>query len=349
MTDQPWDVIIAGQGLAGTTLAWHLVEAGQRVLLVDAEEAVTSSKIAAGLITPITGLRMALSWRVDELLPVAQAFYTRIEALTGETFFAARRAVRLFKSDADRAAWSKRSTQPDFQHYVPEPQPLPLLDPSVADTSFGGFEMRAAQLDVGRYLEVSRKHLAYAPMRIDWLRDVTFAADRICVQGHTAKRLISCEGYAAKQNPHFSWVPFNAAKGDILTVRFDRPLPPVSLHRGAWLAPTAEPDVFRAGSTYDVQSLDTVPGAAARAEIESKLAGFLRLPYTVIKHEAAVRPVIRESQPIAGLHPQLRGLGYFNGLGSKGSLLAPWAAHCFAQHLVDGIALPDSIDLMKFV
>ncbi|NOU04706.1 MAG: NAD(P)-binding protein, partial [Hyphomicrobiaceae bacterium] len=48
MTDDIWDTIIVGQGLAGTTLAWRLVDAGQRVLMFDPAEAVTSSKIAAG-------------------------------------------------------------------------------------------------------------------------------------------------------------------------------------------------------------------------------------------------------------------------------------------------------------
>jgi len=30
MAEAPWNVIIVGQGLAGTTLAWHLPEAGKR-------------------------------------------------------------------------------------------------------------------------------------------------------------------------------------------------------------------------------------------------------------------------------------------------------------------------------
>ena len=57
-----FDCVIVGQGLAGTTLAWHLVEAGRSVLLLDAEAPVTASKISPGLITPITGQRLSLAW-----------------------------------------------------------------------------------------------------------------------------------------------------------------------------------------------------------------------------------------------------------------------------------------------
>ena len=63
-----WDIIIAGHGIAGAVLAATLRESGQRVLVVDPDEAVTSSKIAAGVVTPITGKRLALSWRVETFI-----------------------------------------------------------------------------------------------------------------------------------------------------------------------------------------------------------------------------------------------------------------------------------------
>jgi glycine oxidase len=69
MPPLPGPVIICGQGLAGTLLAWKLLELGQPVIIIDLDEAVTSSKIAAGIVTPITGLRLALSHDVGTFLP----------------------------------------------------------------------------------------------------------------------------------------------------------------------------------------------------------------------------------------------------------------------------------------
>ena len=140
-------------------------------------------------------------------------------------------------------------------------------------------------------------------------------------------------------------MPFKGAKGDILTVRFHGALPVKCLHRGIWVVPTDQPNVFRIGSTYDWEALDGVPSASARQEIESKLTAFVRVPYTVIDHQAAVRPIIRESKALLGLHPEHDRLGFFNGLGSKGALHAPWFAKIFADFLVHAAALPAEFDI----
>jgi len=347
MVDKPWDVIIVGQGLAGTTLAWHLQEAGQRVLVIDACEPGTSSKIAAGMITPITGKRMVMSWRLDEFLPLARTYYTSIEQRTRQKFFHERTAVRLFKSDAEQQNWSKRRQKPDYQSHLLDPQPSPLLDPDLGDASGGGFAMHAAQLDVAAYLEASKAALTCEPMTLDWSNDVAFGPKGVSVGDHQTRLLISCEGYAATRNPYFSWVPFIAAKGDILTVRFHASVPPQCLHRGMWVAPTADPEVFRIGSTYDWDTLDQVPSASARADIERRLKAFFHVPYTVLEHHAAVRPIIQESKALVGMHPEQERLGFFNGLGSKGSLHAPWYAQCFTDHLVHKKPLPEDLDIRK--
>ena len=343
--DAPYDTIIVGQGLAGTTLAWQLIDAGERVLVIDADEPVTPSKIAAGLITPITGQRLALSWRVDEMLSAARTFYATVEQRTGAKFFHGRTATRLFKSDDEREIWAKRRLKPEFQAHLSADQPSPLLDAEMADSSGGGFDMETGQLDVAAYLAASRAHFNYQRRALDWTRDVAITKDHVWIGPHTARRVISCEGYAATGNPYFAWVPFKGAKGDILTVRFARALTEKCLHRGIWIVPTSEPQVYRVGATYDWAALDGLPTGAARAEIEDKLQQFVRVPYTVIDHQAAVRPIIRQSKAMIGLHPAHPRLGFFNGLGSKGSLHAPWFAKVFADYLVHALPLPEEFDV----
>ena len=57
------DLIIAGQGFAGSALAMAAAEAGLRFLLADPapDPGATASRVAAGLITPLAGKRIGLT------------------------------------------------------------------------------------------------------------------------------------------------------------------------------------------------------------------------------------------------------------------------------------------------
>ncbi|HEY9156184.1 MAG TPA: FAD-dependent oxidoreductase, partial [Opitutaceae bacterium] len=85
---------IIGQGLAGTCLAWALFEREVPFELLDRERG-GSSRVAAGLINPVTGMRFEPSWRIDEFLPEAIAFYESLERTLGERFWHPLPVVRL--------------------------------------------------------------------------------------------------------------------------------------------------------------------------------------------------------------------------------------------------------------
>ena len=105
--------------------------------------------------------------------------------------------------------------------------------------------------------------------------------------------------------------------------------------------------MFRVGSTYEWQQLDNVPTAAGRDEILARLREFLRLPFEVVDHQAAVRPIHLNQYPVVGLHPDHEQLGYFNGLGSKGTLHAPYFASHFVRVLSGEAALDPEVDLNR--
>ncbi len=342
------DFVIIGQGLAGTALAWRLLRCGRSVLVADRARG-GSSHLAAGLITPVTGKRLAKSWRWDELYPEAVAFYREIEADTGTTFFHQRPALRIYGSEAERDECVRRSTS--LLRGLVRP------DASVRDDWFlaplGAFEMGAARLDVPRYLDASREHLraagAYLAAEIEPRGiELTATGVRIPSLSVEARVVIFCRGFDADADPWFGAIKFNAAKGEILTVRIPGLAEERVVHRGIWLAPVGI-EVFRVGSTYTWDPLDSRPTAEARAEIESRLREFLRLPYEVIDHQAAVRPVIDAGFPVIGRHPHVPQLAYFNGLGSKGSLLAPFFANQLAAHLCGEGGIEEKVNVSRFL
>ena len=78
------DYIIVGQGIAGSALAFSLMQQNQKVLVVDEEKEFTSSKIAAGLCNPVVFKRLTKSWMVEDVLPYAKEFYRHQEKLLKE-------------------------------------------------------------------------------------------------------------------------------------------------------------------------------------------------------------------------------------------------------------------------
>ena len=63
------DYLIVGQGIAGTVLSYTLLEKGKTALVIDKNQAQTSSKVATGICNPITGRRWAKTWQGDKLFP----------------------------------------------------------------------------------------------------------------------------------------------------------------------------------------------------------------------------------------------------------------------------------------
>ena len=71
-------ILIVGAGIAGTSLAQQLLEKKQQVTLIDSGQN-NSTAIAAGIINPIVFRRMNKSWRVDDFLQEAIAYYKNLE------------------------------------------------------------------------------------------------------------------------------------------------------------------------------------------------------------------------------------------------------------------------------
>jgi glycine/D-amino acid oxidase-like deaminating enzyme len=332
----PVEFAIVGQGLAGTALAWHLLRRGRTVLTLDGERGSSASRVAAGLITPVTGKRLARSWRWDELFPAAAAFYRSVEAETGESLFHQRPSLRIFASEAERDEFRRR--EGTILRGLVRPG---AVNAEWFATQSGGFEMPdAARLDVPRFLDASRDYFR--------ARGAYRTADVTSPESLDAETVVLCRGYAPEPDPWFGAIRFNAAKGEILTVRVPGLAEERVVHRGIWLVPGGS-GLFHVGATHTWEPLDATPTAEGRAEIEVKLRDFLKLPYEVVGHRAAVRPVIGAGSPVLGRHPANPRLAYFNGLGAKGSLLAPFFANLLAAHLCGEGDIDAAVNVARFL
>ena len=341
------DFLIVGQGLAGSLIAWHLIEAGKRVLVVDRDEPETSSKVSAGLVTPLAGSRFHLPEGLEDRLDYARGFYWRIEEEAKKEFFHHRRIARLFRSEDEASYWRERVASEDSR-YERFHAPLRIDTPPFI-APFGGFEMRdGGWLDVAAFLEHTRTMLleraSYAIARFD-AGDLEIRTGGVLWKNFEASVVIFCEGWRGAGNRFFDWVPLRPSPGDIL----DLEIPSLTneqrvVNKGGWLLPLGQ-GRFRAGSTYLHGPVEVEPSPSGRDEVLAKISGITTLEVQMTGHRRAIRPTIRRSQVFIGRHPSLSRIAFFNGLGSKGVLNGPWHAKRLAAHLVGGEALPPECDL----
>ena len=348
---QEADYLIVGHGLAGATLARALRRRGQRVVVLDTAQPDSATRVAAGLINPVAGKRFALSWRINDLLPAAQRLYRELAAEAGRPLYHEQPILKLFGSVREQNDVLARSAGSPWGDYVTDPA-RPLPDVPGLEQPYGGLELRhGGWVDTTALLDV----LAADARQNGELRLETFVPELLVADagganygpGLRVRRVVFCEGAAAVHNPWFSWLPLTPNQGEVLDVEAPGLPPDYVLNRGAYVVPLGEGRV-RVGATYRWPPFAPEPTAEAREELTQRLRELTSVPFRVTGQRAGIRPAVRDRKPLLGTHPAHPALAVFNGLGSKGVLLAPRLAELLADHLETGAELWPEVNIIRY-
>jgi len=345
-----YDFLIVGQGIAGSLLAWELERRGQNVAIIDQHRAGAASRVASGMWNPITFRLLLKSWRADTLLPVALDYYAELCRHFQGDWLHLMPIHRIFPNKETQEMWQAKSMDPDYHHLLGELAEVPVHE-SPLRYPFGYGEVKqSGWLEINPLLDHIRRHFEEkaALYEADFQYDtLDISADKVSWQGHSAKKIIFSEGNSLSQNPWFQWLPLKLAQGDVLTLH----IPGLDLHAvynaGFFILPLGN-DHYRLGATYEWDILNPQPTAAGKQELLDKLATAYQGPYTIINHQAGIRPAVADRRPLLGQHPEHPELAIFNGLGTKGVLLAPYFARQMAGFLLGTAALEAEVNINRF-
>lgn len=344
------DFIIVGQGLAGSLLAYELMEHGKQICLIDQEHQSAASVVAAGIINPITGRRFAKSWRIDEFLPFAKQYYQAIEQRLDIKCFQDRSILRFLQGNKDINDWYGRSAWEGFTEYMEVYKNMEDFS-EVFHLPFGiGTISPAAQVDISSLIIGLKQYFIEADSIISEVFDFQDVEENELGynwKGVKAKAIIFCEGQKARFNPLFQNIPFEPAKGEVLFVKIPDLKLEHLLKNKLMIAPLGD-DIYWTGSNYEWNASHDRPTHVFREDFIRKLKKTLKCPFEIIDHQAAIRPTIKDRRPVLGWHPTQRNIAIFNGLGTKGASLAPYWAKAMTKHLLQATPLSQEVSINRF-
>ncbi|MFM7839606.1 MAG: NAD(P)/FAD-dependent oxidoreductase [Chitinophagaceae bacterium] len=343
-----WDVLVVGQGLSGTWLCHYLRKAGLSFGVVEDGRPQNASAIAAGVINPITGRRIVKTWLIDELLPFARKAYTQAGEemnipLHGETDI-----IDLPLTPQMKLAYEQRLAEtPEYVSRIAEPQTWqPWLH-----YDQGAYRIQPALLiQVNAFIQGYRKILVAGGQ---WLKEtfepalLGFSREWVSYKEHKARYIIFCDGMTAFTHPWFSRLPFAACKGEALWIRSEELPQDVIFKKGVSLIPLGHHH-FWVGSSYEWQFSHPGPTEEFRNRMDQHLKKWLKVPFQITDHQAALRPATLERRPFVGVHPLEPRLALLNGMGTKGCSLAPYFAHQLVQQLTAGTKIHPEACITRF-
>ena len=342
------DYIIAGQGLAGSVLARELIKRNKKVVIFDPGFS-NATKVASGIINPITGRNYVKTWMADEIIPFAVNFYRDMEKEFQKSFLKEIPVYKLFYSEGNINDWSLRAGSREYNSYLKNEIPV-KLDADKITNFYGAFEITGTySLNTTSFLEVFLFYLKEKEMFVEEELNydlIEFDNNKIKYKDYKAGKIIFCEGYKGMFNPYFKYLPFNPAKGECLHVAIDNFYDDRIINGNYFTMPMGE-NKYYLGSTNFWDFNDDLPSEKGKKELTKGLKTMTALPFSIDSHYAGIRPTVKDRKPFLGLHPHFPQLGIFNGLGTKGISLAPYFASHFSDFILNNTPLLKEVDIKR--
>jgi len=343
------DYLIIGQGLAGTILHRKLTLKGKDVMILDQGHKDSSSIVAAGMINPITGRKYVKSWRIEDFLPVAKSTYRELELLLNVQLYLDVNIHRALYSIKDENVWHSRLEDPRSEQFIIKDADTSIyLDTINNVLSYGS--LYGGQVNIKTLISTYRSYLKREKKLIEDTyesKNLVHRQNYVSYKGIDTKGIIFAEGHKATNNPLWSYLPFEPVKGEVLLVKIEgKPFKDVLRHK-MFITPI-EDNLYWVGSGYKWDFKDNEPTEKGREILIEQLDAVLNLPYTIIKHIAGIRPSVKGRKPLLGEHPKHKYIYLFNGMGTKGTSLAPYWADHFVSYLIGKNKIDQEVNLNRY-
>ena len=293
---------------------------------------------------------MSLSWNYPVLRSFAQTFYEDLGSYLGSSFIEHIDIIRSIHTTKEWNDWQNRITDPLYKPYIDHSEKTSQQLQRFNRTEQNCFIKSGLRVDLGGLISAFRAKSIDQEIFIEEkvqhdLFDIK--ESELVYKDIVAEHVIFCEGSKGADNPFFDYLPFNPSKGEVLIIESDEINLQAAYKNKIFFVPM-EVNRYWVGSYDRWKYVDEKLTQEGREELISRIKHACPLDFRIVEHKSAIRPTVKDRRPFLGSSPSHSNMWIFNGLGTKGSLLAPYYANQLASAIFNGQAIDAIVDIARF-
>jgi len=346
---QQVDFIIVGLGIAGLSICEALEKAGKSFVVFDAASP-GATLVSGGVFNPVVLKRFTPAWKGAEQLEVSISFYKALEKKLKAKILTEVSVYRIFKSVEEQNDWMVASDKKELHDFLASEISTNTNNAINAPFGFGKVN-HTGTIDTVTLLQKYRENLQQNNKLVSeefQYQDLQVSETQVSYNTVRAQKIIFTEGASVIKNPFFSKEFLIPNKGEYVIIKAPD-LQLKSILKGNLFVIPLGDSSYKVGATYSRDDYSQHTTDAAKSDIVKKLKTMVHCEFEVIDQIAGVRPTTKDRRPLLGALPSNKNLIFFNGLGTRGIMGAPWLARNLCNHLLKANELPSEININRFI
>ena len=305
-----FDFIIVGQGIAGTSFAFELLQRNKSFIIVDKYRNNSSSRVALGIYNPLVLKWLTKVWNIEEKLSYFSLFYHSLSSFLKIKIDYNIGLYKFLDTIYHQNSWTTKSISSGRSQYMSQ-EFYKLDNPMLRNNKPYGLVKNAGRIDIKLLLDLFRKYCVDNNQLISEqfnYSDIKIKKDTINFKEIQSDQIIFCEGNRLNENPYFNYLNLKPTKGEVLTIYSKQLKLNKIIHLGGLLVPLGN-HYYSVGSTYDWIDINNYsPTTEGKENLISILNKIITCEYTIIDHTASLRPSTIDRRALIGSHKQYKNM-----------------------------------------
>jgi len=339
------DYIVVGLGIAGLAICEQFEKNGCSYLVFDGGTK-GSTMVSGGLVNPVVLKRFTAVWSVDLFLKKAIEFYNELSEKLDFQVWNPKNVYRIFNNIEEQNDWMVASDKMELSPYLSS-EVVKNQNPNIVAPFGFGKVFGSGTIDPVSLFRNYREFLGSKIIseKFEYYK-LSEKENSIFYKNYSAKRIIFTEGAAVLKNPYFKNEYIVPNKGEYIIIKSPK-LQIDKILKGPMFVIPLGNDHYKVGATYNRQADDNSATEMAKDEIISKLKKMITCDFEVVDQPTGIRPTTKDRKPLLGSLPESKRKVFFNGLGTRGILMAPYLSEILFDYIENRIEIPKEIDINR--